>query len=226
MKRFLIIAILFAFAIVPCFAEQANVYPYSVQGVNGISEPLKSYLVQSTADAELFRLSPDGQSWGVDFDGQRGLFDFIGICSYQNGTIAELNAMAKKRTYESRYSSGSTEPYVKGLPVHSGHFAKDGNETFIPFHYLIYHDGIEVEVFQNPLIRSTDGWMVNQVPWAMGNWTVNCHAITIALLGDGKPTKEQLKTLQMRIGILKTYNSNARVISRLPEGALPLDYFF
>jgi len=203
---------------IPCFAEQASMYPYPVQGATGISEDLDSYLMKSTTDAELFRLSPDGQSWGVDFDGQRGLFEVIGICGYPNGSIDELNAIAREKTYAPRYASDSTEPYVKGLPVHSGHFAKDGNETFIPFHYLIYPDGIEVEVFENPLIKGPDGWLVNQVPWAMGNWTVNCHAITIALLGDNVPTVDQQKTLQTRIALLKTYNPRVEVKSRLPGG--------
>jgi len=190
---------------VPSSAD--NIYPYSIEKGDNIV----SYLKNSTADTELFEFGPDRNSWRVNFDQQREQFNFIGICNYPNGTLEEINQMAKEKIYAPRFASNSTEPYVKGLKVHSGHFDKNGNETFIPFHYLVYPDGKAVKVFAQPLLKDGNKWKVNQVPWAMGNWEKNCQTIAIAALGDGNMTQVQADTVNMLISSLKRENPHALV---------------
>lgn len=194
-----------AFAIVPGKAD--NIYPYSIEKGDNII----SYIKNSTADVELFEYGPDKNSWRVNFDRQRGQFNFIGICNYPNGTLEEINQMAKEKIYAPRFASNSTEPYVKGLEIHSGHFDANGNETFIPFHYLVYPDGKTVKIFTQPLLKDGDKWKINQVPWAMGNWEKNCQTIAIAALGDGNMTLLQADTVNVLISSLKRENPHALV---------------
>jgi len=198
-------------AVMPSHAD--NVYPYSL----GDGSKFVSCLQNSTADSGLFEFSSDGKNWRVNFDKQRKPFAVIGICNYPNGTIEEINKMAKEKIYTPRFSSSSTEPYVKGLEVHSGHIARDGNETFIPFHYLVYPDGNEVKMFDQPLINTDGLWKVNQVPWAMGNWDMNCETIAIAVLVNGNITREQNKTIDKLALSLKGYNPSARIVSRISK---------
>lgn len=215
----LMVMFIVAICTIPCVSE---VYPYAVKENGRISAGLLNYLEKSTADAELLELSPDGSSWTVDFDKQRKPFRVIGICSYPEGTVGELNKIAKEKTYVPRFTSNSTEPYVNGLEVHSGHFAKDGEEIFIPFHYLVYPNGDEIEVFSDPLIGYSENWRINQVPWAMGNWSINCESLVIAALGDGNLTSPQIKTIKRRISLLRQYSPNAEMRSRLNESQTKL----
>ena len=202
----------------PCSGE---IYPYPVKECGKISPLLLNYLNYSTADAELLDISPDGKNWRVDFDRQRKAFRVIGICSYQNGTFLELNEKAKNEIYAPRFNSNATEPYLKGVEVHSGHFIKDEMEVFIPFHYLIYPDGNEVEVFSNPLTIVDGILKVNQVPWAMGNWNTNCESLVIAALGDNL-TSAQVEAIKKRILLLKKYRKDAEIKSRLDESQTKL----
>ncbi|MDD5639306.1 MAG: hypothetical protein PHR47_00670 [Candidatus Pacebacteria bacterium] len=223
MKSFsmlLMVIILIAICTIACASEK---YPYPVKEENGCIFPgLLNYFEKSTADAELLEISSDGKSWIVDFDKQRKPFRVIGICSYPEGTFEELNERAKAKTYVPRFTSDSTEPYVKGLEVHSHHFAKNGEEVFIPFHYLVYPNGNEIEVFSDPLIGYSENWRINQVPWAMGNWSINCESIVIAALGDGNLTPPQVKTINKRISLLRNYQNNAEIKSRLSESQTKL----
>ncbi|MCK9577866.1 hypothetical protein M0R01_00010 [bacterium] len=212
MKVKVILAMFIAIILVsiPCLADN-GFFPYSMT-----KNPVGPYLEKTTADCDLFEFGPtDG--WRVNFDKQRQEFKTIGICSYPNGTLEEINAMAKAKIYETRFTSNSTEPYIKGLTAHSLHFDKDGKETFIPFHYIVFPDGYEEEIFSDPLIKVNCIWTINQIPWAMGNWTINCQSIVIAALGDGNLTQMQVKTIRERISKLQDIKSDATVKSRLTE---------
>lgn len=210
MKIKIILAILVFVALIsfPCFADKF--YPYSLT-----DNHIQQYIEQSTADKDLFEIGNDG--WRINFDKQRQEFTTVGICSYPNGTLEEINAKAKEWIYTPRFSSDSAEPYIKGLEVHSLHFDKSGNETFIPFHYVVFPDGREEEMFLNPLTKTNCTWEVNQVPWAMGNWTLNCQSITIGALGDGNLTFEQVRTIRKRISLLQDIKSDISIKSRLSE---------
>jgi hypothetical protein len=157
--------------------------------------------------------------WWVDWDREAKKFDTIVIHDggYPNLSVNEnlvqLETVFKKNLYERRYNSGDNDPYVKGLPPHSGHLY-NGRETFLPFHVIIFPDGTVVRPLK-ALEYKNDGWYVDEVAWHAGDWDVNCRSISICIVGNfesgGMPTDAQMKAVKAEIKRLKQFNSKAKV---------------
>lgn len=128
--------------------------------------------------------------WYVDWDAERKPLDLIVIHHSATGptvTADSISNSQRERLYVPRYRSESQTPYVKGLPVHSGHVV-NGKETFIGYHHLVYPDG-RITTELSPLTRVKGVWHVDMVGWHAGNWDANCRSIGICLVGDF--TKEE-----------------------------------
>jgi len=143
-----------------------------------------------------FVFSKDKRYWRINWDAERRPLKYIGIhTSVTNMTINEMNEYYKS-AYEWRYSIDSNNPYVKGLPYHSGHFVK-GKEVFLPFHWIIYPDGKLYKGLDSSLVKTKDGLCVYQVAWSLGNWEANCESFSMTFVIDNPndaPTEAQIKT--------------------------------
>jgi hypothetical protein len=164
-----------------------------------------------------FASYPDrADGWFIDWDAERKPFDLIVIhhsATAPNITAESISASIKERLYIPRYRSEDRDPYVRGLPVHSGHVI-NGKETFIPYHHLVYPDGkitTELRALQG---RGNVTWYVDQVGWHAGNWDVNCRSIAICLTGDftgEEPPEKQVKATLKLIDYYRTYNGKLDV---------------
>jgi len=127
----------------------------------------------------------EDKHWFIDWDADRQPFTTIVIhhsATDKNTTAAEIEKIQKERLYAPRYKSASKTPFVKGLPMHSGHVV-NGKERFIGYHHLVYHDG-KVTTELSPLRKKDDKWYVDHVAWHAGNWNVNCSSVAICLIGN------------------------------------------
>lgn len=148
--------------------------------------------------------------WFVNWDAERKPFDLIVIhhsATAPNIAAESISASIKERLYVPRYRSEDRDPYVKGLPVHSGHVI-NGKETFIPYHHLVYPDG-KITTELRALVSQGNAWHIDHVGWHAGNWEVNCRSIAICLTGDftkEEPAEKQVEATLKLIGYYKTYN--------------------
>jgi hypothetical protein len=189
-------------------AEENGLYPYETS--------ILPYLNKTMEDRYFwFEVSPDENSWGVDWDKERKAFTTIVI--HQSGSdikqMPEEMEDINKKAYVSRYNSGDNDPYVKGLEPHSFHIV-NGKETFVPYHYLIYQDGTVIN-WLNPLVKKDGIWQIDNVAWHVGNWTLNCESLSVCLIGNltsNYPTRLQLQSLEKLIDELRGYNPNLTVI--------------
>lgn len=157
--------------------------------------------------------------WSVDWDREAKKFDTIVIHDggYPNLSVDEnlvqLEAVFKKNLYDRRYNSSDNDPYVKGLPAHSGHLY-DGHETFLPFHVIIFPDGTIVRPLKE-LQYKKGTWYIDEVAWHAGNWDVNCRSVSICIIGNfengGMPTEAQMKAVKGEVNRLKQFNSKLKV---------------
>ncbi|MFA5368472.1 MAG: hypothetical protein WC303_00505, partial [Candidatus Paceibacterota bacterium] len=110
---------------------------YSVEEI----DPLP-YILKTAPEkvSTWFVYSAGNESWAINWDAETRPLKYIGIHTAPNMSMQEMNAFYKNILYEPRYQSNDNDPYVKGLPAHSGHFV-DGTESFSPFHYVIYRNG-------------------------------------------------------------------------------------
>lgn len=153
--------------------------------------------------------------WYIDWDAERKPFNTLVI--HHSATPTDTSADSidqsqKERLYLPRYRSGNDDPFVQGLPSHSGHVV-DGKERFIGYHHLVFSDG-KVTTDLQPLIKVKDTWYVDMVGWHVGNWEVNCQSLGICLIGDftdQKPPEAQLKATARLIAHYKTLNPKLRV---------------
>lgn len=101
-------------------------------------------------------------------------------------TNERLNAMELARLYIPRYLSDSTDPYVKGQPIYSGHFDSKGRQVFYPYHWIIRQNGDAERLLDD-----------NAVGWHAGNWDVNKRSVAICFdddLANKPPTDASLET--------------------------------
>src|SRR5581483_4316165 len=93
---------------------------------------VKEYKDKSRPEAGAWFKVKDG-GWYIDWDTDRRSFETIVIhhsATSKETTADQIEKIQKPRLYAPRYASESKSPYVKGLPVHSGHVI-DGKERFI-----------------------------------------------------------------------------------------------
>lgn len=177
----------------------------------------QSFLDQTRPDKrDLWFKFPDDEHWYIDWDAERQPFDLIVIhhsATSPDVTAESISESQKTRLYAPRYKSGNNDPYVKGLPPHSGHVINDGEETFIGYHHLVYPDGM-VTTELSPLVKINGQWFVDMVGWHSGDWDVNCRSIGICLVGDftdEKPPEKQLSLAATLIAHYKDYNPDLDV---------------
>lgn len=153
--------------------------------------------------------------WYIDWDAERKPFDTLVIhhsATPTNTTANSIDQSQKERLYLPRYRSANNDPFVKGLPPHSGHVV-NGKERFIGYHHLVSSDG-KVTTELQPLIKVKDIWYVDMVGWHAGNWDVNCRSLGICLIGDftdQEPPEAQLKATARLIAYYRTLNPKVRV---------------
>ncbi len=163
-----------------------------------------------------------GDSWYVDWDKERQLFNTIVIHHSATGadaTADDIEKIQKFRLYAPRYKSKSDDPFVnevdgKSLPIHSGHVI-DGKERFIGYHHLVYADG-KVTTEMSPLAKIDDKWYIDHVGWHAGNWSVNCRSVAICLVGnfsEKEPPDAQLHATAGLVVHYRGFNSKLTVKS-------------
>lgn len=173
----------------------------------------------------------DPEGWSIDWNAERGPLKGIVVHHLGDETLEQLalsdpSVLArrisdtyKQSAYAPRYFSDNADPYVKGLPIHSGNVVRkageqDFSETFIPYHHLILPDG-EVTTELSPLLRVEKGIpKLHMVGWHAGNWQVNCTHLGVCLAGNyvtHAPSPEQLASLQRLIAHYQLENPELSV---------------
>lgn len=166
---------------------------------------VKEYREKSDPAADVW-FKVDGDRWCINWDADRRPFTTIVIhhSAMGNDTTAEqIEEIQKDRLYTPRYRSESKSPFVKGLPVHSGH-VMDGKERFIGYHHLVYSDG-KVTTELSTLVKIKDVWHIDHVGWHAGNWVVNCSSVAICLVGDFSKKEPPEAQLQATAGLIVHY---------------------
>ncbi|MDD5569492.1 MAG: hypothetical protein PHG23_03735 [Candidatus Pacebacteria bacterium] len=147
-------------------------------------------------ERDLFVKSWNKKKWRIDWDKERAPLKYIGIHAVNNTTIGEMNAYYKANLYAPRYQSAARDPYVKGLKPHSGHLIGT-EESFLPFHWVIYPDGTVVSGLNTALVQTSEGLAPYSVAWSLGNWEANCESYSMAFVFDENqqyPTWRQIWT--------------------------------
>lgn len=150
----------------------------------------------------------DGDQWHVDWDAERKPFDMIVIhhsATKPETTADDIDTIQKKRLYVPRYRSADNDPFVKDLPIHSGHVI-DGRERFIGYHHLVYSDA-KVTTELAPLTKNDNEWLVDHVGWHSGKWSVNLHSLGICLVGDFSEKEPPDIQLRATAGLIAHYRS-------------------
>lgn len=153
--------------------------------------------------------------WYINWDAERQPFNLIVIhhsATSPQVTAESISTGQKERLYAPRYRSGNNDPYVKGLPPHSGHVV-NGKETFIGYHHLVYEDG-RVTTELSLLVKIGETWLIDMVGWHAGNWEVNCRSIGICLVGDftdKQPAEAQLTATARLIAHYRKFNPDLTV---------------
>lgn len=177
---------------------------------------VKEYKEKSNPAASVW-FKVDGDRWYIDWDADRRPFTTIVVHHSATGndtTTDQIEDIQKDRLYAPRYRSESKSPFVKGLPVHSGHVI-NGKERFIGYHHLVYSDG-KVTTELSSLVKIKDTWHIDHVGWHAGNWVVNCSSVAICLIGDfseREPPEAQLRATAGLIVHYRTFNPKATVTS-------------
>jgi hypothetical protein len=173
--------------------------------------PLEKWKSKSAATFPWFvEMKTEKKSgWYVDWDAERGEITHFVVhhtAGPESQTAEIISDFHKGSLYAPVYQDAkSTSPYVYGLPMHSGHVV-DGKETFIAYHFLIFSDGH----FQTTLVphRDVEGKLwVDMIGWGAGKWSVNCHAVQVALVGSFEktpPPKAMLVTLDNLVGFYQS----------------------
>jgi hypothetical protein len=156
-----------------------------------------------------------GDRWYIDWDAERQPFETIVIhhsATKPDATPDDIDAIQKERLYAPRYRSANDDPFVKGLPVHTGHVI-DNKERFTGYHHLVYADG-KVTTELSPLVKIENKWHVDHVGWHAGKWSVNCRSVAICLVGDfsdKEPPDAQLRATAGLIVHYRTFNPKVEV---------------
>ncbi|MDO8530163.1 MAG: peptidoglycan recognition family protein [bacterium] len=188
-----------AFEVVPLIEDKSRVgqknHDYSCY-LSRQKWDIEEWKSKSKPEAYIWFKSTDTH-WWIDWDIDRKPFDMIVIhhsAGNPKTTPEEIDNLQKKTLYEPRYRSESKSPFVKGLPVHSGHVV-DGVEKFLGYHHLVYSDGKVTDELSS-LKKIDDTWYIDHVGWHAGNWGVNCRSVAICLVGNftkEEPPEAQLK---------------------------------
>lgn len=157
-----------------------------------------------------FAVGPAGKWIDHDVDRQ----PLSEIVFHHSGSEVELTGtqvsdIHRQTVYEPVYQLEDNDPYVKGLPVHSGHtIVRDGKpvETFCGYHHLIYRDGtVTTELLT--IIQINERWWVVHIGWHCGNWPANCRSLGICFIGNldnHPPSDAQIKAGK---GLIAYYRS-------------------
>lgn len=177
---------------------------------------VKEYKDKSSPEAGVW-FKVNGDRWYIDWDADRRPFNTIVIhhsATSSDTTADQIEDIQKERLYAPRYRSESKSPFVKGLPVHSGHVV-NGKERFTGYHHLVYSDG-KVTTELSALVKIKDTWYIDHVGWHAGKWGVNCSSVAICLVGDfseKEPLEAQLKATAGLVAHYRTFNPKATMTS-------------
>jgi hypothetical protein len=169
--------------------------------------PVATWKSLSLTNFPWFTETTDG--WYIDWDVERKPIEYLIIhhtATSGMATLEELSDIMRERLYRPVYQDPKPKnPYVLGLPMHSGHVL-NGKETFTAYHFLIYPSG-EIKTTLMPHKKIGDTWYVDMIGWGSGKWDVNCRSVQIALVGDYRvttPSKEMLESLSRLIAYYRT----------------------
>lgn len=176
---------------------------------------MKKWKTATKLDAPHWFATYPSEGWGINWDAEAKPFDLIVVhhsATTSTVTAEQLSISTKERLYVPRYRSEDRDPYVKGLPVHSGHVV-NGKETFIPYHHLIYPGG-KITTELAALHGGKGAWHILHVGWHAGNWNVNCRSVALCLIGDftkEEPSTKQIASTVKLVTYYRTYNPKAAV---------------
>lgn len=180
--------------------------------------PMEKWKSLSQTNFSWFVETPKG--WYIDWDCEQRPIEYL-VVHHSAGTGRETPESISETVYARVYGGDEKfysvyrdpkhhEPYVLGLPIHSGHVV-NGVETFSAYHFLIYPNG-EIKTTLVPHREVNGKLMVEMIGWGAGNWSVNCSSVQVCLLGtytkDKPPAKKALRSLE---SIIQYYRS------RIPE---------
>jgi hypothetical protein len=165
--------------------------------------------------ATWFEFSTDKTHWRINWDNESRPLKNIVIHTIESMSIDEMNAYYEKNSYERRYQSADNDPYVKGLPPHSGHFFSNGKESFIPYHWVIYQNGTVVICTEPTLVLKNHSWYVKYNDWGAGNWITNTESLQMCFvlddLDNGQPTQAQINAANRIIRNIKEKVPNVAI---------------
>lgn len=175
-------------------ALQANIKNYSEPERKKIKKEIYDFF-QKNIKTKKICLGATGPNW----DKQRKPIDMIIIhhTSHPSGiTWQRLNAIHLIRLYAAYYSNPTekSEKFIKGKPIYSHHFRKDGTQVFYAYHWLVRRNGKAERLLHD-----------NETGWQAGDWEVNCKSIAICLDGDFEEKKTPKPMLKAIIKIINTY---------------------
>lgn len=109
----------------------------------------------------------------------------------------------------------SFDPYLFGLPLHSGHVTKELGETFAAYHHLIFADGT-VKTLLIAYRKIGNEIYVDMVGWHAGNWRINVESVAIAFVDHLKrrgPTPRALASLDKLVAHYRGLVPDIQVLS-------------
>lgn len=132
--------------------------------------------------------------FGVNYDRERAPIDTAIIhhsSSLPDESLLRLEALSLIRIYAPVHANPEEACFQN--PIWSNHFFED-RQTFMPYHYLIFPDGRQVQTLKDEYIG-----------WHCGNWNYNKKSIGICFVDnllERKPTEAALETARE---IIKKY---------------------
>lgn len=125
---------------------------------------------------------------GENFDIQRKPIDTFVIhhSGSSSKSLIEIDALHLVRLYVPVYKRKS-EPWY-GKPIWSGHFNKNGRQTFISYHWIVSNGGKSEQILNDEYIG-----------WHAGNWDINCSSVGICLNGNfakEQPTDDMIQSVE------------------------------
>lgn len=184
---------------------------------------IKRWKALSQTNFPWFAERPNG--WYIDWHCERQPIDTL-VVHHSAGSGRETPEEISETVYRQVYGGDEKfysvyrdqkyrEPYVSGLPIHSGHVV-NGQETYTAYHYLVYPDGSMLTTLV-PHHEVNGKLMVDMIGWGAGNWKVNCSSVQVCLLGtyakDKPPTKNALMALASVVRYYRDRVPDLRVVS-------------
>jgi hypothetical protein len=191
--------------------------------------PMAYWKDQSTNDFPWFVSVPEKKGWYIDWDCERQEIKHLIVhhTATTNPTatpqerrqfLTYLSELERNRDllYRGVFESKAKTPFVKGLPIRSGHVLEGEGETFEPYHHLIYPNG-DLVTRLVPYRKVGNKYFVEMIGWQAGNWPVNCSSVSVALVGDYDKTKPPAEVIEKLDALVKYYQGLIPAIAIKPH---------